>query len=297
MSFIATAEPRPQPPTLTVGERSMAFGDRAYVMGVVNVTPDSFFDGGDYWKTDAAVDRALQLQAAGADIIDVGGESTRPGADPVSVDDELHRVIPVIEALRRHSDVWISVDTYKSEVAAAAINAGADIVNDISGLGFDDQMAHVVADAGCGLVVMHIRRTPKTMQQQIRYDDLLGEIRAYFEHRVQRALDAGVKPSRIVLDPGIGFGKRVHHNYQLLRDLGRFTDLGHPLLVGTSRKSFIGSVLDAPPRDRQWGTAATVACALFAGADIVRVHDVEAMTEVTRVCEAICAMAGPGANR
>lgn len=292
MSVVATVKPRPRPPSLCVGGRTLSFGDRAYVMGVLNVTPDSFSDGGDYLETSAAVDRALQMEAAGADIIDIGGESTRPGAEPVSASQELERVLPVIESVRRQSDVWLSVDTSKSVVAAAAIDAGAQIVNDISGLGFDEAMASTVAEADCGLVLMHIQRTPKTMQQQIAYDDLIGDIRAYFQTRLKRAQAAGIDASRVILDPGIGFGKQIAHNYRLIRELAQFSDLGHPLLIGTSRKSFIGAVLDAPTNERLWGTAATVACSILCGADIVRVHDVDAMTDVARVSEAICSMEG-----
>lgn len=293
MSTIAQPTPRPVPPALEVDDRTLQFGDRVYTMGVVNVTPDSFSDGGRYFETSAAVDRALELVEAGADIIDVGGESTRPGADPVSASEELDRVVPVVRQIRRRSEAWISIDTYKSDVAAEAVDAGAQIVNDISGLGFDDQMADTVADLECGLVLMHTRDKPRTMQQNIDYRDLIEDIRHYFRRRLDRAERAGIDPERIALDPGIGFGKTVDHNYRLIRRLADFTEMGHPLLVGPSRKSFIGAVLDRPPDRRVWGTAATVAASIMTGADIVRVHDVEQLEDVVRVSEAICGMEGP----
>lgn len=292
MSFVTKPHPRPIPPPLRVGDRVLRFGQRTYVMGVVNVTPDSFSDGGHYFDRDRAVDHALALVEAGADILDIGGESTRPGADPVDADQEMERVIPVIDEIRRHCDAWISVDTYKSTVARAACDAGAHLVNDISGLGFDDEMASTVSDIKCGLVLMHIQNTPKTMQDEITYGDLIGDIEDYFESRLARASAAGIDRERIIVDPGIGFGKTVAHNYRILRELSRFCDLGHPILVGTSRKSFLGAVVDRPPSERIWGTAATVAASIMTGADILRVHDVEQMVQVARVTEAICAMEG-----
>ncbi len=297
MSYMATSQRRRSLPPLVVGDRRLSFGQRAYVMGVVNVTPDSFSDGGHFFDEGQAVEHALELWEAGADILDIGGESTRPGAEPVTAAQEMERVVPVIEKISQHCDAWISVDTYKADVARAAVEAGADLVNDISGLGFDEAMGPTVADLQCGLVLMHIRKTPKTMQDQVAYDELIGDIRTYFEARLQRAVEAGIDPSRVLLDPGIGFGKTVAHNYRLIRDLSSFADLGHPLLVGTSRKSFIGAVLDRPPHQRVWGTAATVACAILTGADIVRVHDVEEMVQVTRIAEAICAMDGAEISR
>ena len=290
MTYLAIPKPRPQLPPLNVGERRLGFGDRVHLMGVVNVTPDSFSDGGEFFDTHAAVEQALELHRAGANILDVGGESTRPGADPVEAADEIDRVVPVIDAISRRCDAWISVDTYKADVAKAALDAGAHLVNDISGLGFDDDMAQLVARRECGLVLMHIRNTPKTMQRDIAYDDVVDDLLRYFDERIQLATDAGVDPERIIVDPGIGFGKTVEHNYRLLRELNRFTALGRPLLVGTSRKSFIGAVIDEPPERRLWGTAATVACSIFAGADIVRVHDVRQMVDVVRVTEALCGM-------
>ncbi len=290
MTYLATPQPRTPVPSLCVGERVMEFGHKVHLMGVLNVTPDSFSDGGQFFERQSAIEQALQLVEAGADIIDVGGESTRPGAQPVNADEEMERVIPVIEEIRRHSDAWISVDTYKADVAEAAVAAGAHLVNDISGLGFDERMASTVADAECGLVLMHIRKTPATMQNEIHYDDLIGDITSYFKKRLQRADEAGIDGDKILLDPGIGFGKTVAHNYRIIRELAAFRQLKKPLLVGTSRKSFIGAVTDRGADERLFGTAATVACAVFSGADVVRVHDVAELNDVVRVAEAVCAM-------
>jgi len=261
-------------------------------MGVVNVTPDSFSDGGDYFARDRAVDRGIELDEQGADIVDIGGESTRPGADPVPTDEELDRVLPVVEQLDDRTDALLSIDTTKAEVAHHALESGADLVNDISGLRFDEEMADVIADAGCPCILMHIQGTPETMQESFEYDDVVDDIRSYFEGCLERAADAGVAREAIVLDPGIGFGKTVEQNYRLVRELHAFFELGRPLLLGTSRKSFLGAVLEKPPKERVWGTAASVACGLFAGADIVRVHDVAEMYDVVRVTEAIAGIRG-----
>jgi dihydropteroate synthase len=287
MAYYAQPASRPALSLLRAGDHTLAFGGRFYVMGVLNVTPDSFSDAGEHFGLEAAVERGLAMVEAGADIIDVGGESTRPGADPVGVEDELERVVPVIEALSERTDAILSVDTYKADVAEAATAGGASIVNDISGLGFDDRMAEVVAASGAALALMHVRGTPETMHKDIADDDVVDDIRAYFAERLDAAHRAGIDADRIVLDPGIGFSKTLDQNYRLIRDLHRFFDLGCPLLVGTSRKSLIGKVLNKPADERVWGTAATVACALYAGADIVRVHDVAQMCDVARITEAI----------
>lgn len=268
----------------------MEFGRGVFIMGVVNITPDSFSDGGQFFDTNAAVEHGLSLWEAGADILDIGGESTRPGADPVSVDEELARVIPVIEGLRKRCDAWLSIDTYKSAVASAAADAGAHFINDISGLGFDEQMPKLVADKQRGLILMHIRKNPQTMQKDIAYDDLIGDISTFFEQRLQRAIQAGIDPSRIILDPGIGFGKTVDQNYQLIRQLSSFTELGHPILIGPSRKSFLGAITKRPPKERVWATAAAVTASILAGADIVRIHDVAQLHDVVRITEYISAM-------
>ncbi len=287
MSVFAKPTPRPALPPLSVGDRTLAFGERFYVMGVLNVTPDSFSDGGQFYARQDAIERGVAMWQSGADIIDVGGESTRPGAEPVPADEELERVVPVIEALAERTDAVLSVDTYKATVAREAAQAGAHIVNDISGLGFDDEMADAVAQTGVALVLMHTRGTPQTMQQNIDYEDVVEDIRDYFRERLALAQKAGVSRARVILDPGIGFGKTVEQNYRLIRELHRFFDLGCPLLLGPSRKSFIGKVLQKPADERVWGTAATVACGPYAGADIVRVHDVAQMTDVVRITEAI----------
>ncbi|MCS6831003.1 MAG: dihydropteroate synthase [Armatimonadota bacterium] len=262
---------------------------RTVVMGILNVTPDSFYDGGRYAHTEAAVQRALQMVEEGADVLDIGGESTRPGSQPVPEEEELRRVLPVIEAVRERTDVPISIDTTKSRVAARALQAGACLVNDISGLGFDPRMAEVVARYGALCCIMHIQGTPQTMQQNPQYEDVVGDISRYFEQRLTLAEEEGVPRENIWLDPGIGFGKTVEHNLEILRRLREFTALGLPLLVGTSRKSFIGRVLgDLPPEERLEGTAATVAIAILNGANAVRVHDVKEMVRVARVTDAVC---------
>jgi dihydropteroate synthase len=258
-------------------------------MGVLNVTPDSFSDGGRFFDPARATGQALAMIAAGADIVDVGGESTRPGAATVDADEERRRVTPVIDAIRRAgSDVLISVDTTKASVAEAALAAGAHIVNDISALRFDERMTAVARDSGAGVVLMHMRGTPQTMQQEPAYKDVVGEVRAFLEDRIEAAVAAGIDRTQIAVDPGIGFGKTVAHNMALLARLDTFRDLGCPMIVGTSRKSFIGHVLDRKdPADRVWGTAATVAWSVSHGARVVRVHDVAAMRDVARMTDAL----------
>jgi len=265
-------------------------------MGVLNVTPDSFSDGGKFLSIDLAVEHAREMARAGADIIDVGGESTRPGAAPVSAEEEVRRVLPVIERLR---DLVVSVDTTKASVAERALEAGARIINDISALRFDPLMVEVACNAGAGVVLMHMQGTPQTMQQDPQYDDVVAEVRSFLAERIVFAESHGLKKSQIAVDPGIGFGKTVAHNLQILARLDEFSSLGCPLLVGTSRKSFIGKLLAArkagpghePLRDktdgRLWGTAATVAWAVAQGAGIMRVHDVAEMTDVIRMVEAV----------
>lgn len=261
---------------------------RTVVMGILNVTPDSFYDGGRYAQPEAAVRRALQMVEEGADILDIGGESTRPGSQPVSEEEELCRVLPVIEAIRERTDVPLSIDTTKSRVAERALQAGACMVNDISGLGFDPRMAEVVAQHGALCCIMHIQGTPQTMQRNPHYEDVVRDISRYFEQRLALAERAGIPREHIWLDPGIGFGKTVEHNLDILRRLRELTMLGLPLLVGTSRKSFIGKVLgDLPPEERLEGTAATVAIAIINGANAVRVHDVKEMVRVARMTDAV----------
>ncbi len=261
---------------------------RTLVMAVLNMTPDSFSDGGRFADVDRAVTRVRELIAAGADMIDVGGESTRPGAAGVSTAEELQRVLPVIEQLTTyHSPLTISIDTTKAEVAEKAVAAGARVVNDISALRFDPRMVEVVRDAGAGVVLMHMLGTPQTMQQNPQYDDVVAEVGDFLKERIAWAEAQGIRREQIAVDPGIGFGKTVEHNLQLLGRLEQFQSLGCPIVVGTSRKRFIGNVLGKEVNERVWGTAATVAWAVAHGAGIVRVHDVAEMVEVTRMTEAI----------
>lgn len=263
--------------------------DRPRIMGVLNLTPDSFSDGGYYQQVDAAIRRALEMVAEGADLIDVGGESTRPGAPDVSAEEELQRVVPVIEALRRELDLPLSIDTSKSRVARAAVAVGAGFVNDISGLNFDSAIADVVAASGAGLFLMHTPGRPEVMQQHTRYTDLLGAVIASLRASLAQAEAAGVPRDKLAIDPGIGFGKDAGGNLQLLQRLRELQSLGCPLLLGTSRKSFIGKVLDQPdPQQRLFGTLATVALGVERGAQIFRVHDVRAAREAALMAWAIC---------
>lgn len=261
--------------------------ERPLVMGILNVTPDSFSDGNRWFSPEAAVERALQLEGEGADIIDIGGESTRPSAPAVDLAEELKRVLPVVEALAGRLSVPISVDTYKAEVARAACAAGAEIVNDVSGLCFDPGMAAAVAEADAGVVVMHTRGTPDRMQANTSYRDLVAEVKGYLEHSLALAQAAGIRPGRIAVDPGIGFGKSVEGCLELIRRLAEFHDFGHPILVGPSRKSFIGALLGKGEESRIFGTAAAVAVSVANGASIVRVHDVAAMRDVAIMARAL----------
>jgi dihydropteroate synthase len=274
---------------LTIRGKSFEWGNRTYIMGVLNVTPDSFSDGGKFATADAAIAQALQMVISGVDIIDIGGESTKPGAIPVDAAAELARVIPVIERIRQHPDIQqipISIDTTKANVARAAIQAGADIVNDISGGQFDEKMFETVAQLGVPYVLMHMRGTPATMTQMTDYDDVVSEILAFFERQIDRAIAAGIARSKIMLDPGIGFAKQYHQSIELIRQLDRLQILDLPLLVGVSRKSFIGKILNQPdPERRLWGTAAACCAAISRGADILRVHDVAEMVDVSRVAD------------
>ncbi len=249
--------------------------DRIIVMGVVNTTPDSFSDGGQFLDADRAVAQALRLAAEGADIIDIGGESTRPGAEPVAEEEEIRRVIPVIERLARASDVAISIDTVKARVAQLALQAGAKIVNDISALQADEEMAATVAQAGAGVILMHRRGTPQTMQANTNYDDLVAEVREALAQAIARAEDAGCDPRRIMIDPGIGFGKSLEGNLDLIRSIKTFASLGKPVLIGASRKSFVGRITGAEAPDRLGGSLAAAVAAVLNGAAAVRAHDVK----------------------
>lgn len=273
-------------------DRFMAVGreiccSRPLVMGIVNVTPDSFYDGGRYNLPEQAVAYAVNLVEQGADILDIGAESTRPGAQEVSPADELSRVVPVITELARRVTVPISVDTTKASVAQAALNAGACIVNDVSALRRDRDMASVVARSGAAVVLMHMQGTPQTMQIAPVYDDVVKDVASFLRERIQVAEAAGVSRSNIILDPGIGFGKLLEHNLELLNRLSYFTKLNCPVLVGPSRKAFIGQLLGRTVENRGWGTAAAIALAVDRGAAILRVHDVAVMTDVIKVAAAV----------
>lgn len=284
------------------GQKPFVWGQRTYVMGILNVTPDSF-SGDGLGGADApevlvarAVAQAQQFIADGADILDVGGESTRPGSTPIQPAEEIQRVIPVIAAIRQVTNVPISVDTYRAEVAEAALATGANWVNDVWGLRMDPDLAPLVAQAGCPVVIMHNRSKPKNVAQEARlggryvgidYKNLIHDIKQELAERIELALAHGVSDERIIIDPGIGFGKTVAQNLQLLNDLDQFLDMGYPILVGPSRKSFIGYTLNLPPEERVEGTAAAVAIAIDRGADIIRVHDVRQMVRVARMVDSI----------
>jgi len=268
-------------------EKVLDFSERTSVMGILNVTPDSFSDGGLFYNKESAVNHALKMVEQGADIIDIGGESTRPGAEEISTEQEIDRVIPVVEALRKQSDVIISIDTYKSKTAEYAVKAGADIINDISGLNFDPDMAGVAARYNTPVILMHIKGTPKNMQKNPHYDNLMQEIKDYLQISIEKAVKAGVSEEKIIIDPGIGFGKSVKDNYIILNRLNEFSDLNRPVLIGVSRKSFIGKLLDLPEHERLMGTAAAVSASVLKGAHIVRVHDVAEMVQVVRVADSI----------
>lgn len=274
--------------SLMIRDRCFDWGQRTYLMGVLNVTPDSFSDGGEFNTTAAALSQAQALVAAGADIIDVGGQSTRPGAEQISLEAELNRVLPILEFLRPKISVPISVDTTRAAVAKASVEVGADIINDISGGTFDAQMLPTVASLGVPIVLMHIRGTPQTMQQMTDYQDVVREIANFITQQMAIATDFGIDPQKIIIDPGIGFAKNYEQNIEILRRLGELRSLNSPILVGVSRKSFIGRILDQPdPKARVWGTAAACCAAIFNGADILRVHDVKEMSDVSLVADAI----------
>lgn len=267
---------------------SLDFSKKTYIMGILNITPDSFSDGGLFFDKSVAIQRALQMVEDGADIIDIGGESTRPGSEIVPVEEELRRTAPVIAAIAKEITIPISIDTYKAEVAQRALDAGASIVNDISGLRFDPEMTKVVSEYKVPVVVMHIRGKPKDMQINPVYEALIPEIMDYLRGSIRFALDAGIQDDMIVIDPGIGFGKTFEQNLTIIHDLQEFTSLEKPVLIGASRKAFIGKILgDESPGQRVEGTAAAVAISILKCANIVRVHDVKEMVKVAKVADAI----------
>ncbi len=282
--------PWPQRPPFRIGlpsGRALDMAARPLVMGILNVTPDSFSDGGEFLDREAAVEQGRRMRAEGADLIDVGGESTRPGSEPVSAEEEMERVIPVIMELAAEPGAPISTDTQKARVAAAALEAGAEIINDVSALRTDPEMAPLAAEADVPLVLMHMQGTPRTMQENPTYEEVVDDVTHWLSERVEHAVECGVARERIIVDPGFGFGKRLGHNLELLRRLHELHSLGRPVLAGTSRKSMLGTILGVPAQERLNGTLATVAAAVLAGCHMVRVHDVRPALEVVRVCEAI----------
>lgn len=275
--------------TFRLKDKTLDLRSGPQLMGILNVTPDSFSDGALYDEPSAATERALSMIEAGAHLIDIGGESTRPGAEPVSDGEEIRRVVPVIERIRRsRPDMPLSIDTRSAGVAEAALGAGADAVNDVSALRHDQRMIEVVLGHDAGVFLMHMEGTPGDMQRDPQYEDVVGEVRDFLRERAEFAVAAGIAPDRIALDPGIGFGKTLEHNLALIRDVAAFGELGFAVLLGVSRKRFIGEILGIEdPRDRLMGTAAAVAWSLFAGVQIFRVHDVAEISQTLRICQAI----------
>ncbi len=274
-------------PKIVLKNKTLDFSQRAYIMGVLNLTPDSFFDGRRFLEPEAAVQHAFRMEAEGADIIDLGGESTRPGAQAVPLKEEFKRVLPVLKRLSGRLKVPISIDTYKSEVAERCIQCGAEMVNDISGLYFDPRMKEIVARHQVPVIVMHIKGTPRDMQKDPQYRDLIGEILSFFRESISQADAAGIPADKIIIDPGIGFGKSFAHNLDILKGLESFKVLGKPIMVGVSRKSFLGKILDLPVDERLEGSIAAALYAVLRGANIVRVHDVAATVKALRTVEAI----------
>ena len=276
----------PQP--VTVGNKILDFSKRSYVMGILNVTPDSFSDGARFFDLDAAIKHGMEMAEQGADIIDVGGESTRPGADPVSADEEIQRTEPVIRELSKRIDIPLSIDTTKADVARRALDAGAEIVNDISALRADPEMVDVAVSYQAPVVLMHMLGSPKTMQQDICYDSIIEDITDFLKERIDFAINNGVERNKIIIDPGIGFGKSVgNDNFEIIREMRSFASLGLPVLVGPSRKAFIGRLLDAEVDERDIGTLATVSIAIHNGANIVRVHNVAQTKMASKVADSV----------
>ena len=271
-------------------KKTLNLSSQTHIMGVLNVTPDSFSDGGKFFKVEDAVNQGMKMAEEGADIIDVGGESTRPGSDPVLIQEELCRVIPVIRSLFKKTDAPISIDTYKAEVAKQALDAGAQMINDISALRFDPEMKKVVSEYKVPINLMHIKGTPKNMQKNPWYEDVISEITEYLNESIKIAKDAGIDPEKIIIDPGIGFGKRLEDNLNVLKNLKKLSILGCPILIGCSRKSFIGKILDLPVEERLEGSLAALAVAVMNGANIVRVHDVKESRRATSLVDAVLRM-------
>ncbi|OGP27389.1 MAG: dihydropteroate synthase [Deltaproteobacteria bacterium GWA2_57_13] len=263
------------------------FERRTALVGVLNVTPDSFSDGGRYLDPENAIARGVKLAEEGADLIDIGGESSRPGARPVSAEEELERVVPVIRGLRRALSVPLSIDTYKARVARVALEEGVDVVNDISAMRFDPEMVRVIAAAKVPVVLMHMQGTPRTMQERPYYRDVVEEVKGFLQERIEFALESGVGPEQILVDPGIGFGKELEHNLALLRGLPALASLGRPILVGPSRKTFIGKILGVGPEERLEGSLAAAVAAVLAGANMIRIHDVREARRAIGIADAL----------
>jgi dihydropteroate synthase len=275
---------------LRLPSRTLLLGKRTLIMGVLNVTPDSFSDGGKFLKPRTAIEHALEMERAGADIVDIGGESTQPGAEPLAVEEELERILPVVRTLCGKLKIPVSIDTQKAAVAQAAISAGAEMVNDVSALRFDKQLAQVVARSGAGIILMHMRGKPRTMQKGPFARDVMGDVILDLKEALRRAREVGIERTQILVDPGIGFGKNYRQNFEILARLLELARLGSPIVVGTSRKAFIGATLgNAPLDERGWGTAATVTASILGGAHIVRVHDVAEMAQVAKIADRIAA--------
>jgi dihydropteroate synthase len=272
---------------LKLRHHNLILGERTFVVGVINVTPDSFSDGGQNFDVATAIKRAIEMEAEGADLIEIGGESTRPGATPVPLEEELARVLPLLEALQCRVSLPISVDTYKNEVARQAIACGASLINDISALRFDETIANTIAETGAGLILMHMRGEPATMQQMEASQDIFAEIDSDMKSALEKAVQSGVEREQMIFDPGLGFGKTLEQNLAILNHLERFEKLNLPIMIGASRKSFIGRITGRAAHERIFGTAASVAAAILRGAHLVRVHDVKEMVEVARLTDAI----------
>jgi dihydropteroate synthase len=271
---------------LKMGRFTVDLSEKTHIMGILNITPDSFSDGGKHFDRSVAIRAAEQMVSDGADIIDIGGESTRPGADPVDLDEELRRTIPVIEELAGRLDVPISIDTYKPEVARRALDAGASMINDISGLR-NEGMIGLAVERDAPVVIMHMQGTPRDMQNNPSYGDVVAEVADWLDSQANKAFIAGLSKDRILIDPGIGFGKNFEHNLEIIKRLSELKSLGYPIVLGTSRKAFIGTILDLPPEERVEGTIATVVYGIMQGANIVRVHDVKEVARACKVADAI----------
>ncbi|PIU29174.1 MAG: dihydropteroate synthase [Candidatus Hydromicrobium americanum] len=286
-SYIDKLDENKKRKELIIGKKEFNLSEDVLIMGILNVTPDSFYDGGYYFEKDKACRRAETIVKEGAQIIDVGGMSTRPGSLPVGLEEEVERIIPVIEYISKNYDILVSADTYRSEVARRAIAAGAHIINDISSFSMDSNMVKVIAEGDVSVVVMHIKGTPENMQKNPEYEDVVDEIYDYLEDKTNIAIDSGIKPGKIIIDPGIGFGKTLEHNLEILNKVYEFRMLGYPVLIGASRKSFIGNILDLPVEERLEGSLAAAICSVINGVNILRVHDVKETIRAVKIAKRI----------